>query len=57
MPQKLQKRKSNYSVCMKRSPTSPWVKIYTTGDRDYALRLVNKYSRDYPNSEVDLLEE
>lgn len=57
MPQKLQKRKSNYSVCMKRSPTSPWVKIYSTGDRSEAIRLFNKYSRDYPNSEVDLLEE
>lgn len=57
MLQKPQKRKSNYSVCMKRSPNSPWVKIYSTGDRSEAIRLFNKYSRDYPHSEVDLLEE
>lgn len=57
MPQKLQKRKSSYSLCMRRSPSSPWVKIYTTSDRDYVQRLLRKYTRDYPDSDVQILEE
>lgn len=46
-----------YKVYMKRTNTSPWIKIDSFRDRDAADRLADKYRRDYPNSAIEVITE
>lgn len=57
MPQKQQNAKSKYTIFMKRTKTSPWIRAFSTDNREYAIRLTKQYERDYPNSQIELIQE
>jgi hypothetical protein len=46
-----------HQVYMKRTNTSPWIKIDSFGDRPSADRLADRYRRDYPYAAIEVREE